>query len=81
MRYVLFYTTNDYEEDKVYVRREEYTDFEEMMENFTLLSECKESVLVIEPDTKKVVCHYQSEGKVLFNKVLLDGTISVKNFE
>lgn len=48
---------------------------------FTLLSESRDNVLVIEPDTKKVVCHYKSEGKVLFNKVLLDGTIFINESE
>lgn len=81
MRYVMFYTTTDFETHRVKVDREEFSDFEEMMGVFTLLSDSRDNVLVIEPDTKKVVCHYKSEGKVLFNKVLLDGTIFVNDSE
>ena len=75
MRYVVFWTKNNYEDNTVEVLSEELTDFEEMMHLFTLLSSSKDNVVVIEPETKKVVCHYRSEGKVTFNKYLLDTTV------
>lgn len=81
MRYIMFSNRDDHEKGIVYVEREEFYDFEKMMKRFTLLSETRNNVLVIEPDTKKVVCHFQSEGKVLFNKVLLDGTIFLNDSE
>lgn len=81
MKYVMFYTTNDYEEEKTDIDTLEFDDFEAMMRIFTLLCETRGNVLVIEPNTKKVVCHFKSDGKVLFNKALMDSTIYVNNPE
>lgn len=82
MRYIMFFARKDLETHLVEVEREEFSDFEEMMRVFTLLCGATyNSVLVIEPDTKKVVCHYNFEGEVLFNKVLLDGTIFMNDSE
>ena len=81
MSYIVFWTTNDYEKHTVNVHSEEVHDFVEMMNLFTLLSSSKDNVIVIEPDTKKVVCHYISEGKVTFNKYLLDTTLFANSEE
>ena len=81
MSYIVFWTTNDYEKHTVNVHSEEVDDFVEMMNLFTLLSSSKDNVIVIEPDTKKVVCHYISEGKVTFNKYLLDTTLFANSEE
>lgn len=81
MSYIVFWTTNDYEKHTVNVHSEEVNDFVEMMNLFTLLSSSKDNVIVIEPDTKKVVCHYISEGKVTFNKYLLDTTLFANSEE
>ena len=81
MSYIVFWTTNDYEKHTVNVHSEEVNDFVEMMNLFTLLSTSKDNVIVIEPDTKKVVCHYISEGKVTFNKYLLDTTLFANSEE
>lgn len=79
MKYIVYYTTNDYENGTVDVFDEEIEGFEEMMELFTLLSSSKDNVLVIEPEHKKVVCHYRSEGKVMFNRCLTDGATYFNN--
>ena len=75
MRYLMFYCEMDRTTGGQFVEKKVYDDFEEMMQNFTYFSCIRKNVLVIEPDTKKVVCHYNADGKVLFNKILLDGTI------
>lgn len=74
MKYIMFFTTDDYETNRVRVEREIFENFEDVMRGFTLLCSTRDNVLVIEAETKKVVCHYISGGKVIFNKLLLDGT-------
>ncbi len=81
MRYIMFCTTTDFKTRQVHIETDEFESFEEMMQMFTLCSESRSNVMVIEPDTKKVVCHYKSDGNVLFNKVLLDGAIYVNESE
>ena len=81
MRYVAFWTTNNYETNTVDVHSEEVDDFVEMMSLFTLLSSSKDNVVVIETETKKVVCHYRSEGKTTFNRYLLDSALYFDNKE
>ena len=53
MRYVIIYTTTDYQTHKVRVNAKEYDDFEEMMIEFTLLTSSHDNVLVIETKNKK----------------------------
>lgn len=81
MRYILYSTATDRESNKVHVDSEELNGFEDMMERFTLIASARDFVLVIEAETRKVVCCYNTEGKVQFNKGLLDGTIYMNDEE
>lgn len=81
MRYVIFYAETNFDTKMVHLEAEQINDFEEMMARFTLLSASTDDVLVIEPDMKKVVCHCSHQGKTVFNKVLLDGTIYMNENE
>lgn len=51
--------------------------FTEMMEEFSsrVSSDCYENVLVIDAERKKVICAYNREGKMTFNRSLLDGAV------
>ena len=51
--------------------------FTEMMEEFSIWvsSDCYENVLVIDAERKKVICAYNREGKMTFNRSLLDGAV------
>ena len=51
--------------------------FTEMMEKFSSLvsSECYDNVIVIDAERKKVICAYNREGKMTFNRSLLDGAV------
>ena len=81
MRYIMFCASTDFKTRRVHVETNELYSFEEMMQLFTFCIESRDNVMVIEPDTKKVVCHYKSDGNVLFNKALLDGAIYVNESE
>lgn len=83
MSYVIFIATRNMNVNDHYphVEREETEDFEDMMRRFALYSYSTGNVLVIENKTKKVICYYQREGKMIFNKYLLDGTIYSDNIE
>lgn len=50
-------------------------DFEYMMDEFWNCVESETPVLVIDRKCKKVVCAYTVEGKVTFNRSLLDGAV------
>lgn len=79
MRYVLITSFTNQGPQKPVV--EECDDFEEMMVRFTLLTRMHDIVLVIEAENKKVVCHYCKQGKVEFNRWLMDGSVYVKDTE
>lgn len=82
MRYVIIYTESEWNENyssMVELKRKETDDFEEAMALFTLYSCTKDNVVVIDPEHKKVVCNYNSEGKIIFNKYLIDSALYINN--
>lgn len=66
--------------ERIMVKCENYENFEEMMIRFTLMSYLKEMVLVVEKNTKKVVCWHEKGGHTTFNRYLLD-TMFFDNFD
>lgn len=81
MKYVIMFTTRNHENNRYSVSKEVYEDFEEAMETFTLLSSTRDNVIMIEPDAKKVICHYLTEGVITFNRYLLDSSLYLGNEE
>lgn len=81
MKYVVMFTTCDYDTSKVDLDKDVFDDFEEAMECFTLLSATRDNVVMIEPDSKKVICHYKADGKTTFNRYLLDNSLYFDNKE
>ena len=81
MTYVVMFTTTDFDTGRVHLDKEVYDDFEEAMQSFTLLSASRDNVVMIEPESKKVICHYKSEGKTTFNRYLLDSSLYFDNRE
>lgn len=84
MRYVIIYTECEWNESYSYrtaveLKRKETDDFEEAIALFTLYSSTRDNVVVIDPEHKKVVCNYNSEGKIIFNKYLIDSALYINN--
>lgn len=77
--YEIYDRLDTFESGCIHVDYEDYDNFEEIMIRFTHLSSLDSvfNVLVIEKNTKKVVCYHECEGQghTTFNRYLLDAMI------